>query len=325
MRYGVKRLGTTLAAFAVLTGAAWAEPVRVGIANFGEDPALNQAIDGFKRAFVEAGLVEGEDVVFSVSHTNFDSSLVPQMIAKLASEKPAVIYTQTTPVSQIAMQNLAGTDIPVVFGVVTDPVAAKLVPSWEEGGKGITGSSDMMDMGVVMEFVKKLVPDADTFGLPYNPGEANDVALLDVVTKAAEAAGLKVASVGVDDVNGIQQRITSLAAEADVIYLPTSNLLQPAVNAVASAARETKTPVVNSNDLPVIEGVVPASIAVGYEQVGYNAGKIAIEIINGADPQSIPPVRAGVEDHNPVISRRGLEAFGMELPPTLADCGCVVD
>lgn len=261
MPKGLKRLTAAMAACVVLTGAASAEPIRIAIANFGEDPALNQAIGGFKRAFADAGMVEGKDVDFSLSHTNFDPTLVPQVIGKLASEKPALIYTQTTPVSQIAMQNLTGSGIPVVFGVVTDPIAAKLVPSWDKGGPGITGASDKMDMGVIMEFAREFVPEAKTFGLPYNPGEANDVALLDITTKAAETAGLSMASVGVDAVNDIQQRITSLSGKADVIYLPTSNLLQPAVNAVASAARQAGTPVVNSNDLPVVEGVLPALIA----------------------------------------------------------------
>lgn len=325
MSKSFKGLGAVLTICASFAGTASAEPVRIGIANFGEDPALNQAIEGFKRAFRDAGMTEGDKVVFSASHTNFDSSLVPQMITKLASEKPALIYTQTTPVTQIARQTLAGTDIPIVFGVVTDPVAAGLVPSWDKGAPNLTGASDQMDMDVVMEFVRKFSPTGKSFGLPYNPGEANDVALLEVTKKAGENAGLTVVSVGVDAVNDIPQRITSLASQADVIYLPTSNLLQPAASAVASAARQTKTPVVNSNDLPVIEGVLPASIAVSYEQVGYNAGKIAIEIVNGTDPETIAPVKAGPADHKPLISRRGLAAFGLELPPTLADCGCIVD
>jgi len=304
---------------------AAADPIRIGIANFGEDPALNQAVDGFRRAFAEHGLVEGTDVVFTISHTNFDATLVPQMIARLAAEDPAVIYTLTTPVSQIAMQQLQGSDIPVVFGVVTDPVAAGLVPSWEQGGNGITGSSDRMDMDVVMDFVRAFLPAAEILGLPYNPGEANDVALLDIAEDAAGRAGLGFASVGVDAVNDIQQRITALSAEAEVIYLPTSNLLQPAVNAVAAAARQAGVAVVNSNDLPVREGIVPASIAVSYELVGFNAGEIALRIIDGTAPADIPPHRPAAADHLPVISERGLAAFGLDLPAAFADCGCLVD
>src|SRR5690606_34195298 len=95
-------------AFAMGIATASAEPIRIGIANFGEHPQLNASIAGFKKALADNGFVEGKDVVYSESHTNFDASLVPQMIAKLQAEQPKLMYTVTTPVSQIALKALAG-------------------------------------------------------------------------------------------------------------------------------------------------------------------------------------------------------------------------
>ncbi|MCR4265477.1 ABC transporter substrate-binding protein [Nitratireductor sp. ZSWI3] len=312
-------------ALAIGLGAAAADPIRIGIANFGEHPQLNTAIAGFKQALAEGGYVEGKDVVYSESHTNFDASLVPQMIAKLQAERPALVYTVTTPVSQIAKKALAGSGIPIVFSAVTDPVAAKLVPSWEAGDEGMTGATDLQDVAAVMEFAGKLVPGAKRWGQPYNPGEANDVALLDKVKEAAPGAGFEVVEVGVDNVNDIQQRIASLAGKADVIYTPASNLLQPAIAAVSAAARQAGIPIINSDDGAVSDGVVPASFAVNYQQVGINAGKIAVEILKGADPKSIPPFRPAYEDHAPRISKKGMAAFGLEIPEEFADCGCIVE
>ncbi|SEB50881.1 putative ABC transport system substrate-binding protein [Nitratireductor aquibiodomus] len=306
-------------------GAASAEPIRIGIANFGEHPQLNTAIQGFKDALAASGYEEGKDVVYSESHTNFDASLVPQMIAKLQAEGPALMYTVTTPVSQIAKKALSGSGIPIVFSAVTDPVAAKLVPSWEAGDEGMTGATDLQDVAAVMEFAKKLVPDAKRIGQPYNPGEANDVALLEKVQEAAPAAGFEVVPVGVDNVNDIQQRIASLAGKADVIYTPASNLLQPAIAAVSAAARQAGIPIINSDDGAVSDGVVPASFAVNYQQVGLNAGKIALQILDGTDPKSIPPMNPAYEDHSPRISKKAMAAFGLDIPEELADCDCIVD
>ena len=306
-------------------GAASAEPIRIGIANFGEHPQLNTAIQGFKDALAAGGYEEGKDVVYSESHTNFDASLVPQMIAKLQAEGPALMYTVTTPVSQIAKKALAGSGIPIVFSAVTDPMAAKLVPSWEAGDEGMTGATDLQDVAAVMEFAKKLVPDAKRIGQPYNPGEANDVALLEKVQEAAPAAGFEVVPVGVDNVNDIQQRIASLAGKADVIYTPASNLLQPAIAAVSAAARQAGIPIINSDDGAVSDGVVPASFAVNYQQVGLNAGKIALQILDGTDPKSIPPVNPAYEDHAPRISKKAMAAFGLDIPEEFADCDCIVD
>lgn len=312
-------------ALAASLGAAIAEPIKIGIANFGEHPQLNASIAGFKKALADNGFVEGKDVVYTESHTNFDASLVPQMIAKLQAEQPKLIYTVTTPVSQIAKKALAGSGINIVFSAVTDPVAAKLVPSWDAGDEGMTGATDLQDMAAVMEFTKKLLPNAKRFGVPYNPGEANDVALLEKIKEVAPAAGFEVVAVGVDNVNDIQQRIASFAGKADVIYTPASNLLQPAVAAVSAAARQAGIPIVNSDDGAVRNGVVPASFAVNYTQVGMNAGKIAAEILKGKDPKTIAPSRPAYEDHAPTISKKAMAAFGVEIPESMANCGCIVD
>ena len=309
-------------ALAASLGTAAAEPIKIGIANFGEHPQLNAAIAGFKQALADNGI---KDVVYNESHTNFDASLVPQMIAKLQADQPKMIYTITTPVSQIAKKALAGSGIPVVFSAVTDPVAAKLVPSWEAGDEGMTGATDLQDMAAVMAFTKKLLPEAKRFGVPYNPGEANDVALLAKIKEVAPAAGFEVVEVGVDNVNDIQQRIASLSGKVSVIYTPASNLRPPAIAAVSAAARQAGIPIVNSDDGAVRNGVVPASFAVNYTQVGINAGKIAAEILNGKDPKDIAPSRPAYEDHAPTISKKAMADFGLEIPASLADCGCIVD
>lgn len=320
-------LKAAFVAGALLVGVstASAQSIRIGIANFGEHPQLNAAVTGFKKALAEEGFVEGKGVVYTASHTNFDATLVPQMIAKLQADKPQLIFALTTPVAQIAKKSLAGSGIPVVFGAVTDPVAAKLTPSWEAGDVGITGASDLQDVAAVMAFARKLVPTAKTFGMPYNPGEANDVALLEKVKAAAPTAGFSVVSVGVDNVNDIQQRVASLKGKADVIYNPTSNLLQPAVGAVSAAARQAGIPLINADDEAVRKGVAVASVAVGYERVGFNAGKSAVKILKGADPKAIAPTRPSLQDHTTVVSRRALKAFNMQLPAALAGCECLVD
>jgi putative tryptophan/tyrosine transport system substrate-binding protein len=319
---------TGAAAFAagllVLSGAAQAEPIKIGIANFGEHPQLQAAIDGFKQALTEAGMAEGKDVTYTVSHTNFDATIVPQMLAKLKADNPKLIFAITTPVAQMAKKDFTGSGIPVVFGAVTDPVAAKLVPAWDKGDDGMSGASDLQDLKAILTFTKKLMPNVKTVGVPYNPGEANDVALLELITKEAAGLGLAVTSVAVDNVNDIAPRIASFKGKADVIYNPTSNLLQPATPAVAAAAREIGVPVINASEGPVQEGIVLASFSVNYKQVGLNAGKIAVAILKGADAKSVAPSKPAYEDHAAMISQRVMDAMGMKLPAELADCNCVV-
>ncbi len=309
------------------SGAAFAQQKRVAIANFGELPQLSELIAGFKKGMQKNGFAEGTDVVYSTSHTNFDASLVPQMLTKLQSEKPNLMLSLTTPVSQIAKKSLAGSGIPVIFSAVTDPVAAKLVPSVTEGDAGMTGASDRLDVVATLSFIRKLLPNAKTIGFPYNPGEANDVATLEEVKAAAAKAGFKVATVGVDSTNDIQQRIASLRGKADVIYNPSSSLLQSGVAAVTAGARAVGLPVVNAlvaEDL-VRNGAILATFALTPEQVGISAGVLAAKVLKGADPKTLPPVFAAEAEHSARISKKALAVMNLTLPAALANCNCVLD
>ena len=49
-------------AFIASVATAAADPIKIGIANFGEHPQLNASIAGFKKALAENGFVEGTDL-----------------------------------------------------------------------------------------------------------------------------------------------------------------------------------------------------------------------------------------------------------------------
>ncbi|MBN9137674.1 MAG: ABC transporter substrate-binding protein, partial [Phyllobacterium sp.] len=265
--------------------AAYAE-TKIGIAQFGKHPQLDETVTAFKAELVKLGIA---DAVFDELQVNFDATLIPQMVTKLASANPKLILAVTTPVAQGARQIVGNTGTPVVFAAVTDPVVAKLTPSWEAGDKNMTGASDLQDVNSVVKFIKQLLPDAKRLAYLYNPGEDNDVAVLKLVKEAAAAQGLTVVEVGLDNTNDIPMRVSSLAGKADVIYVPASNLVQPAVPAVAAAALSINIPIVNASAQAVRDGLVAAAFEVSYTKVGQNAAKLAAEIIAGKSAASLAP------------------------------------
>lgn len=316
---------TCAAALTLSAGLAFAEPLKIAVANFGDHGQLNAAIEGFKKELADEGYKDGTDVTFTVDHVNFDATLIPQMLTKIEAQKPALILTVTTPVSQVAKNTLGKSGIPMVFTAVTDPVAAGLVPSWDAGSEEMSGSSDMQDVAATLTFARKLLPNAKNLGVPYNPGEANDVALIGIMKEEAPKQGFAVIELGIDNVNDIQQRISSLAGKADAIYVPGSNLIQPAIASVASAATAAKIPIVNTDETPVKQGIVPSSFAMSYEKVGRNAGKIAVRILKGEKPAAIAPSKPAYEDHAASISRKAADAIGMAIPDSFKDCGCIIE
>lgn len=300
--------------------AAYAE-TKIGIAQFGKHPQLDETVTAFKAELVKLGIA---DAVFDELQVNFDATLIPQMVTKLASANPKLILAVTTPVAQGARQIVGNTGTPVVFAAVTDPVVAKLTPSWEAGDKNMTGASDLQDVNSVVKFIKQLLPDAKRLAYLYNPGEDNDVAVLKLIKEAAAAQGLTVVEVGLDNTNDIPMRVSSLAGKADVIYVPASNLVQPAVPAVAAAALNINIPIVNASAQAVRDGLVAAAFEVSYTKVGQNAAKLAAEIIAGKSAASLAPIKPSYADHTALINEKVLEKAGHKAPDSLKDCGCFV-
>ena len=306
-------------------GPAAAEPKTIAIANFGDHPILNEAIQGFKDEILASGLVEGKDVVFTLDHVNFDATLVPQMIAKIEASNPALVLTVTTPVSQNFKNQMGGKGIPLIFLAVTDPVAGGLVPSPDQADPAMTGASDALNVDGVFDFTRQLFPDAKTFGVPFNPGEPNDVATVEQFKAGAATHGFEVVEVGVDNPNDIQPRVAGLAAKVDVIYAPGSSLIQPALAAVAAAANEAKVPLINNNTNMVDTGDIPAAAGVSYDRHGHLAGKLAVRILNGEDPATVTPAYPGPKDQVIMISKKAMKAIGKTIPDSFAGCGCIVD
>lgn len=317
-------LFAALATLSLAANPALAQQKKVAIANMGPHGSLEQVIAGFKKALADKGFTEGKEVVYEYSDTNFNPNLIPQVLTKLEAGNPNVLLTITTPMTQAAVKIVRDQSLPIVFAPVTDPVAGGLVPNWEHGSARFVGASNLQSMEAVFAFANELLGPVKSFGMLYNPGDANDLANKALAEAAAKAAGITFKAVGVDSVNDIAQRAATLEG-VDFIYAIPSSMLMPALPAIASTADRLKIPVISSSPQGVQDHVVLAAMSVGWTQIGYQAGLLAAQILNGAKPADLPNYKPTPADHAAVISGKRLKQAGKELPAALADCKCVVE
>lgn len=311
-------LRSLLVLLALAAGAAQAQPRLIAIANFGEHPALRAAVNGFKAEVVRQGFAEGRDVAFDDQHINFDRTLIPQLLTNAAAKKPALIVAVTTPVAQSSIRVVTDKSIPVVFMSVVDPVVAKIVPAWDRGSETHTGATLYPDFDASLAFVRQLLPNAKRLGIPYNPGEDNDISNMKEMRAAAPKHGFAIAEVGIDSPNDIAQRLQSLQGKVDAVFVIQSNILQTSLPVIAAATQRMGVPAINTLDTPVRQHQFLAAHALSYERMGANAGRIAARVLKGEKPAAIPPHRPGPEDYAIVISRKQLAQWKMEVPAAFA-------
>jgi ABC-type uncharacterized transport system substrate-binding protein len=95
--------------------------------------ATNPGIDAVRTGFVEElthlGYVEGKNVLYDESNAQGDMASVQSIAQRLAADRCNLIFAISTPSSQAIAQAIRGTSTPLIFGAVTDPVAAGLAQS----------------------------------------------------------------------------------------------------------------------------------------------------------------------------------------------------
>ena len=276
--------GVVMLAAATLTQADDHQTV-VAITQIVEHPALDAAYQGVKDELAAQGYTEGENLKVMHESAQGNQAIASQIARKFVGESPDVIVAIATPSAQTVAA--AARNIPVVFSAVTDPVAAKLVKSWEKPGANITGVSDMLPIDKHLDMLLRVMPDAKRIGTVYNPGEANAVALVEMIEERLNERGLELVKGAATKTSEVLGAARSLVGKADAIYLTTDNTVISAAEAVVSVGERAKIPVFAADTATVERGAV-AALGFDYYNHGRQTGKMVVRILEGADTTTMP-------------------------------------
>lgn len=273
-------------ALALSANAAAAADKFVAVTAIVEHPSLDPVSAGLRDELKAAGFEVGRNLKFEYQSAQGNNSTAAQIARKYVGDRPDVIVAITTPSAQPVVA--ATREIPVVFSAVTDPVAAKLVKSWDASGTNVTGVSDRSPIERHLELIKRVVPQAKRVGVIYNPGESNSMAIIEALKQAVGPAGLtlvEAAAARTIDVAGAAQ---SLVGKADVIYASLDNNMASAFEGIVKVAQQARLPIVAADTILVTRGAV-AGLGLNYHDVGRQTGRIVVRILKGEHPGKIAP------------------------------------
>ena len=289
------------------------DAIRIGVMQIVEHPSLDAAREGFEQAFVDAGYVEGEDVVFDEQNAQGDQATATSIAGTFASDDVDMVLAIATPTAQAAAQAI--TDKPILITAVTEPQEAGLVDSWEEPGGNVTGTSDKNPVAEQLGLVKEIAPDATTVGIVYSSGEVNSQVQVDLAQEAAADLGLELELATVSSAGEVQQAAESL--DVDAFYVPTDNAVVSALESLIQVAETKQVPVIAAEGDSVERGAV-ATYGIDYTKLGYQTGLMAIDILeNGADPATMPIQTQ--DELQLVVNTAAAERMGVTIPQALLD------
>lgn len=277
-----------------------------------EHPSLDAVRDGLKDELGNLGYREGQTLAWTWQTAQGNPATAAQIARQFAGAKPEVVVGISTPSAQAIAA--AAPQIPLVFTAVTDPVAAKLVPSLEKPGGMITGVSDLTPIAKHLDLIQQITPQVKRLGVLYNAGEANSVALVALLKQAAPARQLNLVEATATNSGGVSSAAQSLVGKVDAIYVPTDNTIASALEAVLKVGIDNKVPVYAGDSDSVKRGAI-ATLSFDYLALGRDTARIVDRILKGEKPGSIPVVTPSQLDL--AVNLKSAELMGVQVPDSL--------
>ncbi|WP_099191928.1 ABC transporter substrate-binding protein [Tepidibacter mesophilus] len=300
-----------LVGVSVLTGCVTKndEKIKIGITQIVEYSALDENKEGFIKALEDNGYKDGENIDIDFQNAQGDISTTQTIAKNFVSQNKDLVFAISTPSAQAAYNSTK--DIPIVISAVTDPVSAGLVESLEQPNTNISGTSDYISVNKQLELVKTLVPDAKKIGVIYNTSEVNSEIQVNELKKYCKEYGYAVVEVGVTSTNEVNTAISSLVSKVDVLYAPTDQLVVSSMPIIVQKTQEKNIPIIASEKGSVELGAL-ATCGIDYYELGYESGKMAVEVLKGEDISKMP-MKTG-EKMEIIINEDALKNLSIQKP-----------
>jgi putative tryptophan/tyrosine transport system substrate-binding protein len=287
----VKRLNVLLIVgllIGMLALSAGAATLKIGICKIVEHPALDAVEQGVIDALTAAGYERDVDVEYLLASAQGDFGIAVTIAQDFLARGVDLVVAIATPTAQAAAQVFQGSDVPVIYAAVTDPVDAELVLSTTDpsGNLNVTGVSDMIPVAAQLGLLLELLPDVTRVGMVYNPGESNSVILTDMAIAAAPGLGIEIVTATADTTANVPLAAQSLIGRVDAYYVTTDNAVVSAIESVLSAAIEAGVPFLVADPTSLESATMAAGF--DYYDVGLTAGDIVLSVLSGTLPSEIP-------------------------------------
>lgn len=287
------------------------EKVKIGISKMMTHDAMDEAEKGFVQALKDKGYDESK-VEIDYKNGQGETANLNTIATQFVGDKVDLIFAIATPAAQAAQGQT--TEIPIIGTAITDFADAGLVNSNENPGTNVSGTTDMNPVEDQIDLLLKVAPNTKTVGFLYNSSEDNSILQVGIAKKYVEGKGLKWVEKTVSNTNEVQQATNSIVSECDAIYIPTDNIFASSMTTVAEVCNEKKIPVV-CGEKGMTEAGGLATLGLNYYDLGYKAGEMAVEVLEGKDISTMPIQSLDKFDY--YINEDTVKALGIQIPADL--------
>jgi len=259
---------------ALFVGAAHAAD-RIALLISSDDAPYKEAVAGFNEYLTRQGMQPAYELI----NLGNDASKSGAAIQKIKMGGFSLIFAVGSLAADAAAREIS--DIPIVAGLVLRPESLKK-------GANLTGVSIEFPLDLQFAWIRKMVPQAKTVGVVYSPDENSKK--IEAAAKVTQKMGLKLETQEVRTPQEVPDVLERLSKRAQVLWgVPdTVAMSMQVAKPVLLFSLQNSIPFAAPSSMWVKAGAL-YSLDCDYKDIGAQCGEMAVKMLKGASPRTIPP------------------------------------
>jgi putative ABC transport system substrate-binding protein len=262
---------------------------------------------------VEAlGYVQGKNLIVEGRWAEGDLLRLPTLASELVRLRPDILYTAGTPAARAAKE--ATSTIPIVIGLLSDPVSSGLVQSLDRPGGNVTGVTNLsLELaGKQMELLHAILPSATRIAVLWMVNANAHPLMLAQAEKAAKDLRLTILPVSVNSAAELNAAFAEMARnKANALVVPADPILYSMRRQIAEQRLKAKLPTMFAYRGHVQLGGL-ASYGENYAAAIALQARYIDQLLRGAKPADLPIQQP--TDFELVVNMKAARALGIAIP-----------
>jgi ABC-type uncharacterized transport system substrate-binding protein len=259
-------------------------------------PAAHSAVtlDPFYRGLHELGYIVGQNLAIEQRNGDWKPDRFPPLAAELVALKVDIIVAWSTPTARAAKQ--ATNFIPIVAGVMADPVGDELVANLARPGGNVTGTTFLGPELVPkrLQLLRDVVPGLARVAALWHPhayGEHTMANIVSAIENAARTLGMQLQLVPADRPDEIASAFSTMVRErADAFIVMPSPMLFGEHQRIAKLAANSRLPgMYQAREFVDAGGLM--SYGANLDDLFRRTATYVDKILKGAKPAELPVER----------------------------------
>jgi putative tryptophan/tyrosine transport system substrate-binding protein len=283
---------------------------RIGVLMPGDEnvPALKQAL-------ADLGWTDGRNARMDLRWADGDINRIRALAQELVGLQPDIIVTIASAPATVALQRETET-IPIVFAVVADPVALRIVARLDRPSGNITGFGNFESTlgGKWLELLSEIAPGLKRAAIMFNPDQNTASLYMPSFETAARSLKVVLITAPVHSDVEIERAIIALGREPGVGLVALAGGLAAHRVPIILAAARNNVPAVYATSVWAREGGL---LSYGPDNVDIyrRVASYVDRILRGAKPADLPvqfPTKFEM-----VVNLKTAKALGLTVPQSI--------